>query len=270
MKLLLKNTVYPLIKSPPDFLIIGVQRAGTTSLYRYLINHPQIMISHQLRETYYFDVDENYEKGWGWYLGHFPFSLAKGKKLTFEASPSYLFKEKVPQRIKQKLGNIKMIILLRNPVERAYSAWQMFHSYANLNNPKLQERADNRSFTEAIYQELNEPDKITKYPYNYLKRGIYWEQINNYLQYFSRDEILILDFAEFSQDLSKTLNRVCQFLNIDKFSQEMVEEYKNQKYASANYIIQDEDEKVLNLMKEYFQPFNQKLYDFLDINYNWE
>jgi hypothetical protein len=49
----------------------------------------------------------------------------------------------------------------------------------------------------------------------------------------------------------------------------MIEEYKNQKYACANYIIQDEDEKVLNLMKEYFQPFNQKLYDFLGINYNW-
>ncbi|BAQ59700.1 putative deacetylase sulfotransferase [Geminocystis sp. NIES-3708] len=269
IKLAVKNTIYPLIKSSPDFLIIGVQRAGTTSLYKYLINHPQIIISHKLRETYYFDIDDNYDKGFGWYLGHFPFLWNKRNKLTFEASPSYILSSKTMFRIREKLGKIKMILLLRNPVERAYSAWQMFHSYTNISNQKLRDRADNRSFSEAITQELNEPNQINKYPYNYLKRGRYYEQLCNYLEYFSLDELLILDFKEFAKNLNESLNKVSNFLNIDNFSKEEIDLYKQQKYAVATYKISDEDKYLLEKLKDYFMPFNEQLYQLLEINYNW-
>ncbi|MEQ8464899.1 MAG: sulfotransferase domain-containing protein [Coleofasciculus sp. E1-EBD-02] len=107
------------------------------------------------RCRYNFDNPENYSKGFGWYLGHFPSKLRKGNKLTFEDSPSYLYYEHIPQLIKQDLGNIKMIAILRNPVDRAYSAWQMYHSYSNLPLKHLRDRADTRAFTEAIDQEFN-------------------------------------------------------------------------------------------------------------------
>ena len=258
---------YPIFKSQPDFLIIGVQRAATMSLYRYLIQHPQICVTHYCRETYYFDVPENYGKGYGWYLKHFPSKLRKGNKLTFEASPSYIYHKYIPQLIKQDLGDIKMIVILRNPVDRAYSAWQMYHSYSAL--PHLRDRVDERSFKEAIEQEFNPEFSTAQYPYNYIDRGKYIDQLKNYYQYFERESILVLNFEQFCQDLSLTLDNICDFLSIEHFSSEAIEQFKNDKSAVAKYVRSPGDAEVLEKLKSYFEPFNQKLYDLLGQSYNW-
>jgi hypothetical protein len=269
MKLLLKKIAYPLIKSRPDFLIIGVQRAATTSLYRYLTQHPQIVVTGKWRETYYFDVPDNYNKGLGWYLGHFPAKLSKGNKLTFEASPSYLYYPPIPQRIKQDLGTIKMIAILRNPVDRAYSAWQMYHNYMNVSLAHLRERADSRTFAEAIEQEFKPELNTATYPYNYIDRGNYAKQLENYYQYFNPETILILNFEQFCQDLEANLVRVCDFLNIAPFPQEMIRQFQTEKYAAANYERKPEDKQVLERLKEYYAPENEKLYQTLGSRYDW-
>ena len=269
MKLLIKNTVFPLIKSRPDFLIIGVQRAGTTSLYQYLIRHPQILVTHPSRETYYFDVEENYQKGFGWYLGHFPLKFQKKDQLTFEASPSYLYYKHIPQRIKQDLGQIKMIAILRNPAERAYSSWQMYHSYSSNPHKHLRERADQRRFSEAIAQELNPDSNTVKYPYNYIDRGKYVEQLKNYYQYFNRENILVIQFEQMKTDLELVLRKVCGFLEIDCFSSNTLRQLKEEKYAVAQYQTIDQDLAVMEKLVDYFQPFNERLYQLLNCNYNW-
>jgi len=269
----LKKIVYPLypfIKSKPDFLVIGVQRAATTSLYRYLIQHPQILVTHKLRETYYFDNPENYSKGFGWYLSHFPSQLHKGKKLTFECSPSYIYYSQIPKLIKQDLGTIKMIAILRNPVDRAYSAWQMYHSYSNLPLKHLRERADDRSFAEAIEQEFNPESNTAKYPYNYINRGKYVQQLENYYNYFDKDQILVLNFATFGDDLGSSLNQICDFLNIEHFSQEAIQQFQKEKYAAAKYVRSSDDDQVLERLKDYFSPYNEKLYTLLGHRYDWE
>lgn len=268
----LKKVVYPLypfIKSKPDFFVIGVQRAATTSLYRYLVQHPQILVTHNWRETYYFDNPENYSKGFGWYLSHFPSQLSKGKKLTFECSPSYIYYQQIPKLIKQDLGTIKMIILLRNPVDRAYSAWQMYHSYSNLPLKHLRERADERSFAEAIEQELNPELNTAKYPYNYIDRGKYVQQLENYYTYFDKDKILVMNFAVFGNDLGSSLNQVCDFLNIEHFSQEAIRQFQKEKYAAAKYVRSSDDDQVLDRLKDYFAPYNEKLYTLLGHRYDW-
>jgi len=261
--------LYPIIKSQPDFLVIGVQRAATTSLYRYLIQHPQIVVTHKWRETYYFDNPENYSKGFGWYLGHFPSKLRKGNKLTFEDSPSYLYYEHIPQLIKQDLGNIKMIAILRNPVDRAYSAWQMYHSYANLPLKHLRDRADTRTFAEAIDQEFNPEANTANYPYNYIDRGKYIQQLENYYNYFDPNNILVLNFEQFCQNIGLSLAHLCDFLNIEHFPQSMIQQFENQKYAAAKYERNPGDQKVLERLQEYFVPFNEKLYQRLGNRYSW-
>lgn len=261
--------LYPIIKSKPDFLVIGVQRAATTSLYRYLIQHPQILVTHKLRETYYFDNPENYSKGFGWYLSHFPSQLHKGKKLTFEASPSYIYYSQIPKLIKQDLGTIKMIAILRNPVDRAYSAWQMYHSYSNLPLKHLRERADERSFAEAINQEFNPESNTDKYPYNYINRGKYVQQLENYYNYFDKDKVLVLNFAAFGDDLGSSLNQICDFLNIEYFSQEAIQQFQQEKYAAAKYVRSSDDDQVLEQLKNYFAQYNEKLYTLLGHRYDW-
>src|SRR5690242_6983741 len=136
------------IRLLPDFLIIGTQRGGTTSLYHYLEAHPCIGPS-TTKEIHFFDRRVN--KGIAWYRGHFPTRIEKyyverlhGRAfITGEASPSYLFHPHVPRRIAKVLPHTKLIILLRNPIDRAYC--QYYHS--------LELGYETLSFEEAIQGE---------------------------------------------------------------------------------------------------------------------
>lgn len=129
----------------PDFIIIGTQRAGTTSLYEYLVQHPQVLPAENI-EVHFFD--HHYAKGVDWYKGHFPSKLEKfvasmrsfGKTLAGEASPYYLFYEKAAERMHEILPNVKLIVLLRNPIDRAYSQYSLSQHY----------RYENLSFEETI------------------------------------------------------------------------------------------------------------------------
>ncbi|MFM1842772.1 MAG: hypothetical protein RLZZ490_1509 [Cyanobacteriota bacterium] len=257
----------PLVKGKPDFLMVGVQRAATTSLYQYLIQHPQIIVSHPHRETYYFNVAENYQKGYGWYIKHFPNKVKKGDRLTFECSPSYLWDADAPERIYNELGPIKLIVILRNPVDRAYSAWQMYRSYQQLSH--LQDRADYRSFSQAIAEELGEHPSTTSYPYGYLSRGHYAQQLENYYRYFKPAQILILEFSDLIDNLASNLNQLCDFLNIDPFEADQLTKLSQQKFASAPYRQTPEDSEILDRLNAYFVPFNQSLYHLLGKSYGW-
>jgi hypothetical protein len=272
MKQLIKSLIYPIYPithSQPDFLIVGTQRSGVTSLYQYLKQHAQTVVTCSSKETYYFDVPENLKKGFGWYLSHFPSKIQKGNKLTFEASPSYLYYPQIPKLIKQDLGDIKMITLLRNPTERAYSAWQMFHSYINNPHAHLRERADTRTFSQAIEEELNPDSNTAKYPYNYVTRGQYFNQLENYYNYFDREKILILSFDQLRDDLSSLLNTVCDFLEIQSFPLEQITKFQQEKYAGAKYEKNPGDEEVIATLNNYFVDYNEKLYKLLGENFKW-
>src|SRR5690348_836405 len=129
----LGEKVYRGLTSPvrllPDFLVIGAQRGGTTSLYQYLQVHPFIEPA-TTKEVHFFD--RRFHKGLAWYRGHFPTALEKyraehlrgGMFLTGEATPSYLFLPYIPKRVVRVLPHARFIVLLRNPVERAYSHYR--------------------------------------------------------------------------------------------------------------------------------------------------
>jgi hypothetical protein len=272
IKPLVKKVIYPIIKSRPDFLIIGAQKAGTTSLYRYLSQHPQILENNTWKEIRYFDLPENYGQGLGWYLGHFPYKFQKGNKLTCDASPSYLYFPQIPKLIRQDLRTIKMIAVLREPVSRAYSAWQMYHSFSDNPNENLKAIADKRSFAEAIEQELSPESNIAKYPYDYIDRGKYVEQLENYYNYFDRDNILVLNIEQFRKDLGTVLGCVCDFLNIERFSKNEIDNLNNQKHNTGKYKFSKtpEDKEKIEFLKSYFTPFNERLYTLLGTHYNWQ
>jgi hypothetical protein len=273
IKDLIKKVIYPIIKSPPDFLIIGAQKAGSTSLYRYLNVHPQILGNLGFKEVRYFDRSVHYDLGWSWYLSNFPSKIRKGNRLTCDASPNYLYYEFVPERIKKDLGDIKMIAVLREPVSRAYSAWQMFHSFADIDNDHLRRFFDQRSFAEAIEEELLPNFDHSKYPfrYDYIDRGKYVYQLENYYKYFNKESILVLSVDEFRQNLGSALNKICQFLNIEPFASETIQELQQKKYNKGTYHFEKTpaDREKLEFLKDYFVTFNEKLYALLGERYNW-
>jgi len=263
----IKQQIYPLIKSQPDFLIIGAQKAGTTSLYNYLVQHPQIVGNRSWKEIRYFDLPENYSRGFGWYLGNFPSKLRKGNRLTFDASPSYLYFDHIPELIQQDLGDIKMIAILRDPVARAYSAWQMYHSFFDNPHQSLREITDTRKFSEAIEDEMN--GKSALYPYDYIGRGKYLHQLKNYYHYFDSSKLLLINFDHLKKDISSVLERVCNFLEIESFPHETIQKLQKEKYNTGKYQKNIDDTNAIERLKAYFAPFNEELYQFLGENYNW-
>src|SRR5947209_13351977 len=168
----------------PDFLIIGAQRGGTTSLYHYLRAHPAVHSS-AVKDTHFFD--KKFHKGVSWYRAHFPtrFEKAYARRfrhqdfVTGEASPSYLFHPHAPSRTARLLPHVKLIVLLRNPIDRAFS--QYYHALA-LGHEKL-------SFEEALEREqertAGEYERVLAEAHysshafkhlSYLSRGIYVDQ----------------------------------------------------------------------------------------------
>jgi hypothetical protein len=268
-KELIKKIVYPALRSKPDFLIVGAQKAGTTSLYNYLEHHPQILPNKSWKEVHYYDDWENYQKGIGWYLGHFPYKFQKRNKLTFEATPAYLYYQHIPPLIKQDLGNIKIVIILRNPATRAYSAWRMYHSFANSPLPHIIKLYDPRTFAEAIAEELSDKIMPEDYVYHYVGRGKYIEQIDNYFKYFDAKSILILKFEYLHKQLKLMMDKICDFLDIERFSATAIANFQNQKYNQSKYESSASDRDTIEQLKTYFLPFNQQLHERLGDPFNW-
>ena len=117
----------------PSFILAGAQRCGTTSLFRALMEHP-VILSLYHKGVNYFDL--NYDKGWSWYQGHFPvraFAAVRTRHngdvpVTFEASGYYMYHPHAAARLAHDLPQVKVLVMLRDPIERAYSAYR--HEFA--------------------------------------------------------------------------------------------------------------------------------------------
>jgi hypothetical protein len=120
----------------PDFMIAGAQKAGTTSLYAYLAQHPNILPAYQKKEVHYWDRPKNYKKGQLWYRAHFPLlqELEAASAITGEKTPNYLENPEYIKKIKQEYPAVKLIILLRDPVARTISNYYMLkrHGFEEL------------------------------------------------------------------------------------------------------------------------------------------
>lgn len=244
---------YEMKYSKPDFLVIGAPKSGTTSLFHYLSQHYQI-IPPEYKEPAFFAWHN--KKGYNWYLSKFPKLNNKGKRLTFEATPMYLYNESSPSLINMYLPEVKMISILRDPVERAYSHWNFYHTskYINETEWRISNIKDNRSFEEAVTHELN--GYILSDAHAYLKIGCYKEQINRFLTYFKREQMLFLDYRDMKRNINKFLTSVCDFLNIDK------DVYRNVEYNSVvhdTYIAKGEM-KNSNFSSKQFEIHNANLY----------
>lgn len=178
----------------PNFIGIGAPRCGTTWLHKQLKEHPEVFVPRK-KEINYFD--QNYEKGISWYEAFFDNSL--GKKAIGEFSPDYISVENVPARIKKDLGNVRLILMLRNPVERAYS-----HYWNMITRRELEIDPDTPFHVLADM----EPRVI--------KQGFYFKMLQNFLTVFPSEEILILFHEDLKSSPAEVWIKVCRFLDVDE------------------------------------------------------
>ena len=255
----------------PSFIIIGAQRCGTTSLYDYLSNHPQIIPS-PVKELFYFD--DYYTRPINWYKSFFPTEKQKEKLerdlvarvITGEASPSYFFHPYAARRIKETLPQVKLILVLRDPIERAYSH---YNHIKRLNREPL-------SFEEALQKELERitPDieKLAKdefykadqrRDYSYLTRGYYAKQLTEWYKHFPKEQLLVVQSEEFYKDTPRVYNEIVEYLGLNSYTLPVFEAKNALKYAK---MAPETKEKL----KAYFAPKNEELYELLGKRFDWQ
>lgn len=199
----------------PNFLIVGAAKSGTTSMYSYLNQHPHIFMP-KWKELSFFSMDpfgplHKVKKPEYYYR---VFTKASNKFAVGEASTSYLYDESAPRQIKKLLGTIKIIIILRNPVEMAYSLY---------NHQVRREGETLITFEAALAAEESRRKNITfrkkcygwHANYYYYHRGLYFEQVERYLDTFEKDNVLILLFDEIIRDAVAVAQKAYRFLGVD-------------------------------------------------------
>jgi hypothetical protein len=200
--------------SLPNFLCVGAQKAGTTSLQGILIQHPDIYLP-GIKETHFFDNGEmNYAMGLSWYESEY-FSAVKNETAKGEISTNYMFLDYIPRRIYEDLGpDTKLVFMLRDPVSRAYSQYMM----------NRQNFFETNTFEEALALETEriQEGEYAKRIYGYALRGLYAGQILNFLKYFPKEQMFFIIFeTEFLENRAQTINALCQFLKVSPYAFEL-------------------------------------------------
>jgi hypothetical protein len=255
----------------PSYLIIGAQRAGTTSLHRYLVQHPAVRTMLRTKGVHFFDT--GYGRGMAWYASQFPTRAygwyvrrRRGLDLvTGEASPYYLFHPHVPYHVAEHLPHVKLIVLLRDPVARAYSHFQ--HETAR--------GFETLTFEEAIEAEperlAGEVERMREDPrynsfahqhYSYLGRGLYADQLATWRSLFPAEQLLVLGSERFFADPGRTFARVLEFLELPAFTPAAYERHNAYDYRSMG-------EALHRRLVDYFREPNRRLYQALDDDFGW-
>lgn len=263
----------------PSFLIIGAQKSGTTSLHYYLNQHPKLAGSYP-KEVNYFSRHINRGKDLTWYRKCF--TSFKRNALYFESTPNYLDSESVAHDIARAYPDIKLIMILRDPVERAFSGWNMYRRYTpkqiankkaiRSKDPEAENKIykylfENRtfpSFREAIEKEIEcMTNGNSEWPL-ILRKSLYSDKIKTYYKYFNENQILILGFGDLISHPTETCNQILKFLNVDGPAFEHKINTKNKgKYASKI----SEADKVL--LDEFYKEPNRQLRELLGRALNW-
>jgi sulfotransferase family protein len=207
----------------PNFLIIGAARSGTTSLYTYLKQHPQVYMS-EIKEPEFFSYEgveldfdgpkgkEKTNRGIRRYTpadieGYRAlFQKVSNEKAIGEASPMYLYSAQAPSRIKHHIPDAKLIAILRNPVERAYSTFSLL---------TLQGREPLKEFSQALQAEEPRIRNKWTWMYHYKNVGFYYVQLKRYFDVFERDQIRVYLYDDLKVEPIRLVRDVFGFLEVD-------------------------------------------------------
>jgi hypothetical protein len=247
-------------RSLPGAVILGAQKCGTTSLHGYLVQHPGV-IAPLRKEVHYFDL--NYGRGEAWYRAHFGRVGEPG--LNLDSSPYYLFHPAVPRRMQALLPEAKLVVLLRDPVRRAYSHY--WHERAR--------GRESLEFEEAIRAE---PQRIAAADarladgsldrsgdhqrYSYLARGRYAEQLERWFALYPRARFHVVRFEDLVKDPLGRLNDVLAFLGLAAASKVNLEARNTRRYPAM-------DAATAERLSEYFAPHNRRLEALIGQPMSW-
>lgn len=255
----------------PSFLVVGAQRCGTTSLHRALKQHPAIVGASHKKGVHYFDV--NYTRGDDWYQGHFPMrstarrlSRRSGMPvLACESSPYYMFHPLAPERIARDLDGVRVVVMLRDPVERAYSAYT--HEKAR----GFETEDLDRALALEEQRLAGEADRIRADPayvshahqhHAYVARGHYAEQLERFESLLGRDRMHVVDCGDFFTDPAEVYAGVVAFLGLPPWPGVRHEQHNARPRSGL-------DDATRRRLDAYFAPHDERLATWLGRVPSW-
>lgn len=242
------------MRASPDYIIAGAGKCGTTSMQAYLAAHPLVRAPLG-KEVHYFD--HNYDQGDCWYRAHFPLARRRRPWLTGEATPYYLCHPGVPNRVAQAVPDARIIVLLRDPVKRAYSQYQMVRD---------EYRCERLTFEEALRTEeqrlAGECERLASDPsyrsyshlfFSYKERGRYAEQLERWFTCFGRDRMLVVKSEDLFSRPGEVLADVFAFLKLPAWRPEGLPTYNRGAYDHPM------SEEAREHLRDYFVEHNERL-----------
>ena len=233
----------------PHFVVIGAPKCGTTFFYHLLTKHPLVEPS-AFKEVHFFDL--LFEEGIEWYRQCFlPPKLKDGREtITGDGTPSYLFHPLVAERMAGVIPEAKLIALLRNPVDRTYSAY----------HHRARNRDQVRTFDEIVEASLDGPNQ------GFLFQSIYVDHLLRWSEFFPKKQMLVLKSEDFFEHPRETMKLALDFLDLPDWEPEASE--LRDRVNKGGYE-QRMDPSIRRRLEEYFEPHNQRLYEYLGVDFGW-
>ncbi len=250
------------IRHLPTAVIVGAQKAGTTQLYAYLTTHPRCFTAAE-KEVDFFS--KHAERSIEWYRSRFPLrrNVAARQGQVLEASPSYLPTPEAMRRMKTTLPEARVIVLLRDPVSRAFSHYQHYKT----------RHLETRSFAAAVDDELRQnatpPERGIALRHGarpmlgYVARGYYALQLELLLSLYSRERVLVMDSAELFTDTNAACQRVFGFLGLECY------DIRPGKVFNRGYYQERIDPRITDRLREHYRPYDELLRELLGVRFSW-
>ncbi len=233
------------VRQLPEFLIIGGIRCGTTSMVKYLGDHPAVGIPPDGRELHFFD--RHFDRGPTWYRSWFPHN-GSTKNTSGESSPTYLMEPVVPERVANLLPDVRLIVLLRDPVERAASHFSLRRGKGS--EPEATLAAALKDEERRLEESVRHSGKDRKIEC-YFEQGSYVIGLRSWAQHFSKDQMLILNSADLFTDPGAVYDRTLSFLGLGPHRPDFVV------HNSAPRL--DLDDDTIADLRERYRPLNSEL-----------
>lgn len=255
----------------PEFLLPGVQKSGTSSLFKYLVQHPGIRKPF-VKELHFFTRTYNpspttYRKYFPLHAEHFfRTRLLHQKFITGEATPDYFFHPLSPQRIQEVVPQVKIILLFRDPVARAYSHYQHLTRY-KFTDLSFQDAL--RKEQEVLQEEWRKVQADESYwspqlmRYSILNRGQYITHLRYWLRFFPMEQFLILRSKDLYNQPKEVYRQVLEFLELPEWYPRKFKKYNQNPYKGLDKGLQRE-------LQEYYRPYNKELEEFLGRKFGWD
>jgi hypothetical protein len=244
----------------PDAMIIGAMKSGTSSLHYYLTQHPQV-IPPLRKEVHYFDL--NYGRGESWYRANFGRAGQHG--VNIDSSPYYLFHPQVPRRAHALVPHARLVVLLRDPVRRAYSHY--WHERDKGREPLSFEDATaaesdrvSRDHERLANGEIERSEAHQHF--SYLARGRYAEQLERWLRVYPRERLLVLRFENLAQEPLPVVNGSLRFVGLSPLAAAKLEPRNTRRYPPL-------DPATAERLRDYFAPHNAALEALLGERMHW-